>query len=358
MQAMNNNAAKLAGLLTKCGVDALLITSYANRFYATGFPSSAGTAVILPDKQVFMTDSRYIEAAERIEGFDILMTDAENRRDDIVNRLIGEHGIKRLGVEDESLSAAEFDRLEKALKCELAGIGGALLELRSSKEQWEIEAMRKAQGIAELALEETLKIIKPGVTENNITAELIYRMLLGGAEKVSFEPIVVSGANSSMPHGQPSDKRIEPGDFVTMDFGCVYGGYCSDMTRTVAVGHATDEMRKVYQTVLEAQLAGIAAAKAGIVGSEIDSAGRRVIEQAGYGEYFGHSFGHSLGIEIHELPNAAPSEKRIMPAGAVVSAEPGIYLPGKFGVRIEDVIVLKENGCENLTGAKKDLIIL
>jgi Xaa-Pro aminopeptidase len=169
---------------------------------------------------------------------------------------------------------------------------------------------------------------------------------------------VVTGKKTSMPHGVPGDDIIRKGDFVTMDFGTMYGGYCSDMTRTVAVGHATEEMRTVYETVLAAQLAGIAAARPGVTGQAIDKAARDVIEKAGYGAYFGHSFGHSLGLEIHEAPNAAPSNDKPMPEGAVISAEPGIYLPGQFGVRIEDVLWLREDGAENLTKAPKTLLIV
>ena len=183
-------------------------------------------------------------------------------------------------------------------------------------------------------------------------------MLHLGAENMSFDPIVVSGPNRSMPHGVPGDKEIQSGEFVTMDFGCIYHGYCSDMTRTVAVGSVTEEMRTVYETVLTAQKAGIAAAKAGATGREVDGAARDVIEAAGYGAYFGHSFGHSLGVEIHESPNASPMNEKPLPAGAVISAEPGIYLPGKLGVRIEDVIVLTESGCENITRAPKELLVL
>ena len=183
-------------------------------------------------------------------------------------------------------------------------------------------------------------------------------MLHLGASDMSFDPIVVSGVNGSLPHGVPSEKTIQDGEFVTMDFGCVYHGYCSDMTRTVAVGHVTEEMRRVYDTVLTAQKAGIAAARAGVTGREVDGAARRVIEEAGYGPYFGHSFGHGVGVEIHEAPNAAPSVETALPAGAVISAEPGIYLPGKLGVRIEDVIILTEDGCRNLTRAPKELLVL
>ena len=183
-------------------------------------------------------------------------------------------------------------------------------------------------------------------------------MLLRGAEKMSFDPIVVSGANSSMPHGVPTDKAVEAGDFLTMDFGCIYNGYCSDMTRTVAVGQVSEEMERVYDAVLRAQAAGIAVAKAGVSGAEIHAAGEAVLAEAGYGAFFGHGFGHSLGVEIHESPNAAPGWTAPLPAGTVLSAEPGVYLPGRFGVRIEDVIVLQEGGCEDITLAPKDLLIL
>ena len=218
--------------------------------------------------------------------------------------------------------------------------------------------MVAAQRIAERALEDILGEIRPGVTEKEIAARLQYLMLHYGASDMSFDPIVVSGPNGSLPHGVPSEKAIQSGEFVTMDFGCVYHGYCSDMTRTVAVGHVTEEMRAVYETVLAAQAAGIAAARAGVTGRAVDGAARAVIEQAGYGAYFGHSFGHGVGVEIHEAPNASPMNETPLPAGAVISAEPGIYLPGRLGVRIEDVILLTEEGCEDITLAPKELLIL
>ena len=203
-----------------------------------------------------------------------------------------------------------------------------------------------------------MKEIRPGVSEKEIAARILYLMLHYGAEDKSFDPIVVSGPNGSLPHGVPSEKLIQAGEFVTMDIGCKFSGYCSDMTRTVAVGHVTDEMRTVYETVLKAQRAGIAAAKGGMTGHDVDAAARNVIEAAGYGPYFGHSFGHSVGVEIHENPNATPSNDQPLPVGTVVSAEPGIYLPGKLGVRIEDVIILTEDGCRDITLAPKELIIL
>ena len=196
------------------------------------------------------------------------------------------------------------------------------------------------------------------MTEKELCAELIYCLYKNGGEGLSFDPIVVSGPNTSMPHGVPGDRKLRKGDFITMDFGVLYQGYCSDMTRTVALGYATDEMKKVYNTVLQAQLAGLAASRAGVSGKEVDTAARNVIKAAGYGEYFGHSYGHSLGLEIHEAPNCNQRNTEPMPLHAVCSAEPGIYLPGKFGVRIEDVAIFEENGCRDITHSPKDLLIL
>jgi Xaa-Pro aminopeptidase len=231
-------------------------------------------------------------------------------------------------------------------------------ELRMVKDEEEIEKLLAVQKIAEAAFTELLKEIRPGVTERQLAARLDYLMLTHGAEKPSFDTIVASGANGSKPHAVPSDKPVAAGEFITFDFGAMKDGYCSDTTRTVAVGHVTEEMRRVYDTVLQAQLAGIAVAKAGVPGRDVDGAARDYIKEAGYGDYFGHGFGHGLGIEVHEAPTAAPSYDKPLPAGAVISAEPGIYLPGKLGVRIEDVLILNETGCENITLAPKELIIL
>ena len=263
-----------------------------------------------------------------------------------------------MGYEDEYMTAADFHRFSEKLHCELVPATELLWTLRAVKDQAELDCMIQAQRIAEKALADILGKIRPGVTEKEIAALLLYKMLHYGAEDKSFDPIVVSGPNGSLPHGVPSEKPIQAGEFVTMDFGCKFDGYCSDMTRTVAVGHVTEEMETVYNTVLKAQLAGIAAAKADVTGAAVDGAARQVIADAGYGPYFGHSFGHSVGVEIHENPNATPSNSKPLPAGAVISAEPGIYLPGKLGVRIEDVIVITEQGCQDITLAPKELLIL
>ena len=218
--------------------------------------------------------------------------------------------------------------------------------------------MRKAQQIADKAFAEVLPRIKMGMSELELQAELIYCMYKNGAHGLSFDPIVVSGPNSSMPHGVAGERKIQDGDFITMDFGVLYNGYCSDMTRTVAMGHVTEEMEKVYNTVLAAQLAGLAVTKAGVPGQEIDAAARKVIEDAGYGPYFGHGYGHSVGLEIHENPSPAGRNDQPMPLHAVASAEPGIYLPGQFGVRIEDCVIYTEDGYENLATSPKNLIVL
>jgi Xaa-Pro aminopeptidase len=238
------------------------------------------------------------------------------------------------------------------------GMHAQISGFRAVKEDWELANMRKAQAIADKAFSEVCTRIHAGMTEKELQAELIYCLYKNGGEGLSFDPIVVSGPNTSLPHGVATDRVIQEGDFITMDFGAMYQGYCSDMTRTVALGYATEEMEKVYNTVLEAQLAGLAVSKAGVPGKDIDGAARKVIADAGYGEYFGHGYGHSLGLEVHEAPSPNGANDKPMPVGAVCSAEPGIYLPGKFGVRIEDVLIFREDGYEDITHSPKNLIIV
>ena len=347
--------------LTEYGVDAMLLTCAPNRFYASGFASSGtdGVAFITREQTYYFTDFRYIEAATtQVKGAAVEMVKSGRGYLTLLNETIAKHSIKRVGYEDAYMTVAEFNTYRDKLNCELVPAAKLMTELRAVKDVEEIETLIAAQRIAEKALEEIYNDIRVGVTEKELAARLTYLMLHYGAENISFDPIVVSGANGSMPHGVPTEKPIADGDFVTMDFGCLYHGYCSDMTRTLAVGHVTEEMDSVYHTVLRAQLAGIERAKAGVSGHDVDAAARDIIAAAGYGECFGHSFGHGVGVEIHETPNASPNNQELLPSGAVISAEPGIYLPGKFGVRIEDVIMLKEDGCENLTKAPKELLIL
>ena len=355
-----NNIEAIRRSLIDSGLDAVLITDEKNQRYATGFAFTDGAVLITRKNAFLFTDSRYIEAAEKTvdDSITLRLFGAGKRLSQLIKAELDNENVERLGGEEGTLSHGAYLAYENLLGRALTPCQRIFNSLRASKTAEEQEHMRHAQAIAELALKDALGIIKPGVSERDIAAEITYRLLKHGGEGNSFDPIAVTGKNSSMPHGVPGDTAVRSGDFVTMDFGCIKNGYCSDMTRTVAVGYATDEMKNVYDTVLRAQLAGIKAARAGVTGRSIDAAARDVIAAAGYGEYFGHSFGHSLGLDIHEAPPAAPSTETVMPVGAVISAEPGIYLPGKFGVRIEDVLILRDGGCENITHADKNLIIL
>ena len=353
-----NNLDKYIGLLDD-QVDGLLLTSRYSRHYAAEFDIAEGVAVIGKNGCRYFTDSRYIESAQNgIQGFEVIEMNRENPFSKLINEACADFGISTLGYEEEYLTVAEFMAYEQKLDAKLTPMSSKVNGLRQIKEEYELERMRKAQQITDAAFAEVLTRIEYGMTEKELAAELIYCLLKNGGEGLSFEPIVISGPNTSLPHGVPGDRRLREGDFVTMDFGVIYQGYCSDMTRTVALGYATEEMRRVYDTVLKAQLAGIAATRAGVTGAEVDAAARQVIEEAGYGPYFGHSYGHSIGMECHEMPPCSPSSKAVMEENMVSSAEPGVYLPGKFGVRIEDVVVFKEGGCENLTHSPKNLIII
>ena len=356
-----NHIHQIQEQLAQNGLDALLIADEKNQRYATGFPFTDGLVLVGREKAWLITDSRYIEAAEKAAGgcAEVWCFDRQHPLLALARQALSECGAQKLGAEEGKLSYARYRDLEQKLALPLLPAQGLLDALRESKDEEEIESLTRAQRISEAALEETLAIIRPGMSEKELAAELVYRMLRHGSEGNSFAPIVVSGPNTSLPHGVPGERLLQNGDFITMDFGSLYNGYCSDMTRTVALGSATDEMRRVYETVLEAQLAGIAAARAGVPGKDIDGAARAVIQREGYGPYFGHGFGHSVGLDIHEKPNAGPGVETPMPVGAVVTAEPGIYLPGRFGVRIEDMMIIREGGAEVITKAPKmELIIV
>ena len=339
--------------------DGLLLTSRYSRHYGAEFDIAEGVAVVTRKGCRYFTDSRYIEAAQNhIRDLEVLEMTRENNYYKLINQAIADFGITKLGFEEDYLTVAEYKAYEEKLEAELVPMNEAIHRFRAVKEDWELERMRKAQEITDRAFSEVLGKIKVGMTEKQLQAELIYCLYKNGGEGLSFDPIVVSGPNTSLPHGVAGDRVICQGDFITMDFGVVWEGYCSDMTRTVAVGCATEEMEQVYNTVLQAQEAAIAATKAGMTGKEIDGIARQIIADAGYGKYFGHGYGHSLGMEVHELPSCSPGGQRVMEVNTVSSAEPGIYLPGKFGVRIEDVVIFQENGCENITASPKKLMIV
>ena len=352
------NLEKYLSLLTG-EVDGLLLTSRYSRMYGAEFDIAEGVAIVSAKGCRYFTDSRYIESAQNnIAGFEVLEVNRENPYSKRLNAAIHDFGITALGYEENYLTVAELMGYEKSLNAKLVPFNKQISGFRHIKEAWELDRMRKAQDITDRAFAEVLTKIHTGMTEKELQAELIYCLYKNGADAPSFDPIVVSGPNTSMPHGVAGDRVIQDGDFITMDFGALYAGYCADMTRTVAVSYVTDEMEKVYNIVLKAQLAGIAVTKAGVTGQSIDGAARQVISDAGYGSYFGHGYGHSLGMEIHENPNCNPSAATVMQPGVVSSAEPGIYLPGKFGVRIEDVVIFTEDGCENITHSPKNLIVV
>ncbi len=343
----------------RIAADALLLTSHINRYFATGFPSSAGMALITAENCIFITDFRYFEAAQNaLPHMELRMIKRGEKYSDLINEKLADWQITTLAFEDSETSVAEYNTLKAALKAELVPVGQQINYLRAAKTEDELDNMRKAQQITDEAFEKVLEDIHIGMTEKEVEARLIFHLYHCGGEKLSFDPIVVSGPNSSLPHGHATERVIEDGDFVTMDFGVLYNGYCSDMTRTVAVGSASEEMRKIYEIVLEAQAIGLREARAGRKWSEVDGAARSYIAEQGYGEYFGHGLGHGLGLEVHESLSFSAETGDLTPENGVVSCEPGIYLPGKFGVRIEDCVILKDGGCENLTKAKKNLLIL
>lgn len=340
-------------------LDGMLILSEVNRRYFTGFPSSDGILLVTRGGSVFLTDSRYIEEAQnKVKCCDV----AELKNTGVqLPEYCEKFGCKVLGIEGDRISVNELKTYRAMLKpVTLTSFktDEIINGLRAVKTEEETEKIRKAQSIAEKAFEHILGFIREGVTEKDISLELDYFMLRNGAEALSFETIAVSGANSSKPHGVPTDKKVKRGDFITMDYGAVYDGYHSDMTRTVAVGEVSTKQAEVYNTVLKAQLSALSVLKAGLRCSDGDKAARDVIADAGYGEFFRHSTGHSVGIEIHESPNLSPKSKAVLAEGNIVTVEPGIYIPGEFGVRIEDMAKIDKFGCENLTKISKELIIL
>ncbi len=354
MEKINNLRAFL-----KSSHEAILIYSPENRRYFTGFPSSDGYLLVTKDDAVFFTDSRYIEAAQK---HSVCRAEPVTKVANEVKEYVRKNSIFKIYTERNRLSVNMADFFKTVfLPCRVVPskrLEKKISELRMVKSQDEVECIKKAQAIAEEAFEYILTFIKPGVTEKQIALELDFYMLSHGAEALSFETIAVTGKKTSMPHGVPDDTVVESGDFITMDFGAVYKGYHSDMTRTVAVGSVSDEQRKIYEIVLQAQKSALSLLRAGEACQKADAAARDIISNAGYGKFFGHGTGHGVGVEIHEEPNLSPNYESPLKVGNVVTVEPGIYLPGKFGVRIEDMALITEDGYENLTKTPKELIVI
>ena len=340
-------------------VDSVLITSDINRRYFSGMKSSAGTIIAFRDKAYLIIDFRYIEKARRtVKALEVI---EQKNLIHTISGLMKKHNALNIAIESRTMTVSTLAHLKSQLSSfnfiDTDMLSNEIESLRAVKDETEIECIKKAQSIAETAFEKILKFIRPDVTERQVALELNRIMFEEGAEDISFDTIVLSGKNTSMPHGVPSDKKIQNGEFVLMDFGAVYNGYHSDMTRTICVGEPSPEMRKVYDIVLKAQLSALDYAKAGITGTQLDKIARDIISEEGYGNCFGHALGHSVGLEIHESPNASPASKTILRVGNIITIEPGIYIEGKFGVRIEDFVILNENSCENLTKSAKNIII-
>ena len=347
-------------LVENSGAEAVLITDPVNMRYYSGFAGGEGAVYLSKNRQVLITDSRYTEAAAKESSFEVIEEGLSHKRTEILAECLEKDGAASLAYEDQSMTCSDFFRLQEALPQvkEWVRLKSTADDLRRIKTPEEIKNIAAAAAIADKAFSEMMKILKVGMTEKEAAAQLEFLMKKFGADGTSFDTIFASGIHSSMPHAVPTDKKIEEGDFVTMDFGCKVNGYCSDMTRTVVMGKATDKQKEVYNTVLEANERAMAQVKAGVVGKDIDAIARDYIKEAGYGEYFGHGLGHSVGLYIHENPRFSPSEDSVIEANVTETVEPGIYIPGWGGVRIEDLIVVKEDGYELLSHSPKQLIEL
>jgi Xaa-Pro aminopeptidase len=354
---------RLKKLLPAHRLDALLITHLPNVRYLCGFTGSAGAIVIGESKSVFFTDGRYKEqAALEVQGARVVvarkspLAAAAEWLQPNARKL----GLKTLGVEAEYLTVAERSRLKRAIPSglRLRDAPPLVEQARSIKDGEEIERLRAAVLLGSSLFDVILKTIRPGVKETEVAAELEYEARRAGADGMSFETIIASGTRSALPHGRASEATIPRSGFVVCDFGVILAGYCSDMTRTVHVGQPDPEMRRVYEAVRDAQQAALGVVKAGVGASEVDQSARKLLQGRGLGRYFTHSTGHGVGLEIHESPRLAAGQKDVLQAGMVITIEPGAYLPGIGGVRIEDMVVVTEQGCEILTPTDKELITI
>lgn len=340
------------------GIKAALFSSEINMHYISGY-TGEGVILVLPESQHIITDFRYIEQAERQSpDFKVEQTGRDATRSQIIKRLLSESGINELSVETNVLTYDEYTALSKALEgVTLTSLPHVTEEMREVKSDEEIESIRKAGEISCKAFDDLLKYIKPGMTEKEVRAYLEYRMSAHGSEGVAFDTIVASGVNGSLPHAVPSDKVIEKGELVTFDFGAKVNGYCSDMTRTIAIGEISDELRAIYDAVLEAQLAALAYIGPGKSCFEADKVARDLLEEK-YPGAFGHSLGHGVGLFIHESPSLSFRSEKTLMKGHVVTVEPGVYIPGVGGCRIEDTIIITEDGFINTITTPKQLIVV
>jgi len=350
--------AALRNELSSLKLDAFISTAAPTLQYLCGYSGSNGLLVVSKRSVHFFTDFRYQEIIQTA-----VTADAKIIGKGSLLQVVAKKGVfksfKTVAVEQDRLSLTEFVLLKKfILPKKIVLTSGLVEQLRAVKDHWETASLKRAFAISDRVFDQLLGIIKPGMTELEVSAEISYLHKKHGAENDSFDVIVASGVRGSLPHGTATEKKIRTGEFITLDFGCLFGGYHSDMTRTICVGRPTAEMKKVYRTVLDAQQKACDAVRSGIPAKLLDRIARKHIANKGYGKYFGHSLGHGVGLEIHELPRVAPKSKDTLEAGNVITIEPGIYLPERFGIRIEDTVVVTSSGCEVLTRSPKELITI
>ncbi|ARJ51934.1 M24 family metallopeptidase [Staphylococcus lutrae] len=353
---MKNRLQKIRTLIHDKHLDGIVVLSDFNRRYLSGFTGTSGALLITEDKALLLTDFRYTDqAAQQATEYEVVL-----QQGDLYTSILQQFTtlqLQDIGFEGHLVAYDAFLKLNQG-RHDLISIGQAIETIRETKDESEIKAIQKAADIVDQAYEYILTVVKPGMTEKEVKAHLESKMLHLGADDTSFDTIVASGVRGAMPHGVASDKVIHAGEMVTLDFGAYYQGYCSDITRTFAVGQPSEEMIKIYNIVLESQLAAIEAIRPGMTCREMDRLARDIITEAGYGENFGHSLGHGIGLDIHEQPGLSQKSESVLKVNQCVTIEPGIYVEGLGGVRIEDDILITENGGQRFTNSRKDLIIL
>jgi Xaa-Pro aminopeptidase len=348
---------KLRTTLEEKGVDAMLVSQPENRRYLSGFTGSAGWLVISSDRAALVTDFRYFEQVGR-EAPEFELAKIKDRFGDLLPGLLADLAVSKLGFESQNVTVDELNTWKEAAEgVEWVPLKGTVEAIRAVKDGAEVEALRRSARLTDAAFDHLLQVIKPGMTERQAAWEIESFMRTHGASKVAFDLIVAAGPNGALPHARPGDRVIEEGDPVVFDIGCVIDGYCSDMTRTICLGQPPEKYLAVWDIVLKAQEAAEAGIRAGITGVEADGLARSVIEDAGYGQYFGHGLGHGVGLAVHEEPRASRLWPNALEAGMSLTVEPGIYLPGEFGVRIEDLVIIREEGIDILSHTAKTAVL-
>lgn len=352
---MKNRVNKLKDVMSSEGIEAFLVSKPENQVYLTGFNSSNCKLIFTAGENYLLTDFRYIEAAKELSSlYRVILIDPNVT----LYSFLKELSIKKLAIEENHMTCSDYKQLQDEVGCETVSGDDIVENIRIIKDENELKAIAEAQKIADKGFLYMLDYLKPGITEADAALELELFLRKEGAQSLSFDTILVSGTRTSLPHGVPSSKELENGDFITMDFGCVVDGYCSDMTRTVALGHVTDKQKEIYNIVLEAQKAGCNTIRKGVSCRDADKACRDIIADKDFGAFFGHGTGHGVGLEVHEKPTLNSRSEEMLDENMVVTIEPGIYLPKEFGVRIEDLAIVTASGIINLVKSEKELIIL